>query len=273
MATKPIVNSQLYRCGYPIRNEHEFPSDFHPDLRHGRFSFGIFLPGCSMRFGQAPPHILVLLSNAIVFASHPSEEEGQHTILYEDLISVQAGKFLLDCSIRFVTAGYDFELFHNGRDSRLVDDFVSRLEERVFPPLLPSEFPTATLRGKLNYKFTQAEARELFPGEIIVSRLFCGPSGDAANYVAITNRRLLWITDRSGMERDPFGVYVRSTGLTRLFGISLSTGQEGHFLRINLFPSTTWNVPVPALSLFQAREFVKDARKARDLIGIPPIID
>ena len=126
------------------------------------------------------------------------------------------------------------------------------------------ELPEASevpLLDSLDIKFTNALARELDTGEIVVMQIFQPPkelrSGSwllsrrrsiAGDLLALTGRRLLWITDRERGYYSRFGSIASYAPIDAVVSIGLTSGRGGDMLQVDLNSGSAWQFPMASES-------------------------
>jgi hypothetical protein len=277
--TNPEVDSRAYAFVYPIRGREHVPADFPVAIDFDRMVAGIFLPqDQSGWFGKSryPARILALLPEALVVSTHPSSSEPTVRVRNSDIVAIESGRSLLDGRLTVHTSRASHPCRYNTRDGRHVDKFLFYLRQLTMPE--PEGLETTGVPGwfgsPLDLKFVAAEASELDAGERVLVKFFSPPKQSIDNswfiathswrpgdYVGLTSRRIIWITDRSDGHRSVYGTTSAYAGLRRLSEISLAPGdgEGGCELVLSLVGHQGWRVPVPPELREQARLFVDQA--------------
>lgn len=275
--TNPDVDSRAYAFVYPIRSHEHLPADFPVKANFNCLISGIFLPQeqCG-RFNRPryPAHVLLLLPNVLVDASHPSACVPQVRIPVSEILTIGSFRILLDGRLTVNTAGSTHQWRYNTREVRHIDEFLFHLREVVMPGEDNCPKPGAFVFGEhLDFKFANSEGSELEPGEQVLARFFSPPRlsrkkrwlfgvhvSQPADYLALTTRRILWITDRNGVHRAEYGTVSSYAPSKNLLAISVTDEHESCELVVGLNGGVRWAIPVPAALRPSAAAFVNQVR-------------
>ena len=106
-------------------------------------------------------------------------------------------------------------------------------------------------------KFANALALELDSGETVLMRAFQPPSEVvsrswllprrhwiAGDLLALTSRRLLWITDRERGSYSRYGSIASYAPFDAVLGIGLTSGRGGDILQVDLNDGSAWQIPI-----------------------------
>lgn len=272
------VDSRAYAFAYALRKISDFPADFPVTGADFGFVIGVFLPREQTgMFGtpRYPPRILVLTEHHVIIATHPALGRDDVCVPLEKIAVIESGRFLLDGWLTIVTRDARHCFRYNARDSKPVDEFLLKLRELLLPARTGVASDRAVPFGsRLDLKFRNAKAAELDCGECILASffspamrlttqrwLFRRESWTAADYVAITDRRLLWITDRYDGHRQEFGTMNSYTSRSRLSGGRCTCSDMGCELAFRITEGIAWRVPVPLGSREQAEKFLDEVRQ------------
>ncbi len=273
--TNPEVDSRVYAFVYLIRGSEHLPSDFPVAVDFDRAVSGVFLPQDQSGWfskSRYPARILVLLPEVLVVATHPSSDESEIRIRTADILAIESSRILLDGRLTVHTAESSHQWRYNTRDGRHVDEFLLQLRQLTMSEQDGFQKTSRFVFGSpLDFKFAAAESSELDPGERVLVRFFSPPrqlidkhwfvethSWQPGDYVGLTSRRILWITDRSDGRRSVFGTISTYAALRHLSEISL-THREGVCELAVSVGHQDWRVPIPTELREQARSFVNGA--------------
>lgn len=259
---KEPVSSTQYRFSYQIRSAKDFPADFHLPDQALAFETGIFLPqdhSPDPRKGNThPARIFLLIGKNLKVFAHPTACEAAIHIDIHDLQVVELGRFLLLAWVKLSTSVTDHTLFFNSESGHIVDRLLKEIRRAWLPENTSTEFSldvSQTAAAALTFKFQKRLNKELdihetvrkiwfIPPEKISQRnhLFRKVLQIPGDLLAITSRRVLWITDRerSGETRELYGSIARYAPLSNVAGISLDTQK----LRINFQAAPCWSIPI-----------------------------
>lgn len=256
------IDSRYYVSTFELRSTAEFPPDFELQSHHAGFDAGLFLPhGDPDWFGRSsyPPRILLLTDNALSIVSHPSAGEPPRRCSLDQISSLESGHMLLKGWLRFTGSGFDHRVPYNTRGLPSVLAFLNRFRHRWLHAAEPVVSAAARHGAALDIKFTNALAGELDPGESVLMQIFQQPQRvrsrrwllpyrrwAAGDLLALTGRRLLWITDRERESRALYGSIASYAPLDAVKSIGMSSGRYGQVLRVDLSCGSAWKIPIPA---------------------------
>jgi hypothetical protein len=264
MAEWPPIDSRQYIVAFELRSTHDCPPDFELPASLAGFDTGLFLPRDDPDwFGRSsyPPRILLLKGRALYIVSHPSTGEPPRRWELEQISSVESGHMLLKGWLRFIGPGFDCTVRYNTRGFPPVFRFMQRFREQLLRDARLHEMSAVQFGASLDIKFTNALARELDSGEIVVMQVFQPPkevrsrrwllprqrwiSGDL---LAVTGRRLLWITDRERGYYSRFGSIASYAPFDAVLSIGLTSCRGGDFLQVDLKSGSAWPLPMASES-------------------------
>jgi hypothetical protein len=255
----------------------DFPADVQVPQAERGFIVALFLPQETPgRFSSSayPAHILVLFPDLVVVAAHPSVQRLEHWIPIDHIVWMESKRYLLDGALTLQTREHRYTYQFNARDSHAVDEFLAPLRARIMPQARQKKVAAPTAYGaSLDLKFTHAERTWLEPNEKLRLRFFSPPvqhsrgrllfrkvEWSAGDYVAFTNHRILWLTDRNGPLRDAYGITLLESPLSRMSKLSVTSEGDSGRLEIVFDPGLAWHIPVRAEWLEQAKGFVRDGQ-------------
>jgi hypothetical protein len=256
----PAIDSWQYVVAIELRSIEDCPPDFELPASLAGFDAGLFLPRDDPDwFGRScyPPRILLLKGNALHIISHPSAGEPPRQWEVERISSVESGHTLLQGWLRFSGPGFDGAVRYNTRGLPPVSRFMQRLRAALPRGAQPHRTAAVHFGGGLDIKFANALAGELDSAEAILMRVFQPPEEmrrrkwplprgrwSAGDLLALTDRRLLWITDRERESRSRFGSITSYTRLDAVASIRLTSGRSGDRLEVDLNSGSAWQFPM-----------------------------
>ncbi len=268
------VDSRAYAFAYVIRSPQDIPADF-AGVVAPRFSIGLFLPQeLAGRFHTAryAARVLLFVEDEVMLYTHPSANAGVVVIPMARVLAMETERFLLDCRARFVLADAEYEIPYSARDDKFASEFLDRPRQRFLgrqPAAITHR--AAHLGDPLDLAFRNFSRREQMPDELPWARLFIASqrqtgtrwlgarvSWTPSDYVAVTNYRLLWMTNRRGKSRQQFGVRCCSCALAKVTGARMEGGAE---LNISIEDKLTWRIQVPAARVTAAAAFAEQATR------------
>jgi hypothetical protein len=273
----PEVDSRQYLFAYLIRSLEDVPADFPIPAGDGGFRLGLFLPRDEPDwFGRSayPTRILLLSGKAIVILAHPTMSEPVVRIPLQELLFVEAGHILLIGWLRFVEKDVEHKLPYNTRSGRPVEEFLRVLREEYLPGE-PDLSPCGLLGfgEPLDLKFRNAEYFELDAGERVLFRFFSPAtkkirkhwifrweSWAPGDLVALTNRRVLWITDRVQERYAAYGTVTRFAPVGALVQLTCQRTDEDWALSVKFSSEASWSIPLPLERQAEAQRFAEGGR-------------
>jgi hypothetical protein len=265
------VDSRQYRFGFVADSPRDLPADFGGFATRSDFRSALFLPKDDAGWfdrPQYPPRIILLHDDGLEIRAHPSSGEKPAQISFHELSFVELGQFLLQGWIRFGAPGCERELQYNTRSRPSVRRFLRSLGSAFVRPDSRAVGGCANFGRPLDLKFGNAYAGELIPGEKVRAQFFrpserkllkFGPLKREislpADFVAITDRRLLWLTDRHRDRYDPYGTIIRFAPFRTILALTCVRRQHGTNLEVLLKSGFEWRVPVPDEFEEEARAF------------------
>ena len=277
----PAIDSRDYIVAFELRSIDDCPPDFELPSSVAGFETGLFLPrGDRDWFGRLsyPPRILLLKGGTLHIFSHPSTGEPPRRGAMEQITSVESGHMLLKGWLRFAGAGFDHTVRYNTRGFRSVFRFMRRFRDELLRGGLPLASSPVSFGEGLDVKFANALALELDSGESVLLRAFQPPSEVISrnwlrprhhwipgDLLALTSRRLLWITDRERGSHSRYGSIASYAPFDAVLGIDLPSGRGGHILRVGLNAGSAWQVPIARDSPWDCRRVAEDFAAAVEI--------
>jgi hypothetical protein len=185
----------------------------------------------------------------------------------EQISSVESGHMLLKGWLRFTGSGFDYTIRYNTRGFRSVLQFVHHFRDELLGAPLPLGASTRPFEACLDVKFANALALELESGETVLMRAFQPPREVvsrsllfphhhwiAGDLLAVTSRRLLWITDRERGSCSRYGSIASYAPFGAVLSIGLTSGR-GNILQVNLNNGPAWQLPIALENPRVAEEF------------------
>ena len=255
------VDSRDYIVAFLLYSPGDCPPDFELDPSLRDFEAGLFLPRDDPDwFGRSsyPPRILLLRNRELTILPRPGVAEGAWQCPLADLISVEAGHMLLRGWLRFAGSGFDRTIPYNTRGYRSVLRFMQRFREAWLGDAAsvslhkPEERP-----AELTMKFDGALAVELDPDESVRAHFYEQPreicsrrwlfrrrTATPGDLLVLTDRRLVWITDRDRGFQARYGTVASSAPLNALMTVDASSASAGAALTIALACGIRWIMPL-----------------------------
>lgn len=274
-----LVDSRFYIIALALRSKADVPEDFDLPDDLADFSSAVFLPGLKAGWFERrldPPRIVLLSKDCLAIVAHPTSSEAPNRIPLRNLQFIEYGHLLLVGWISFAAAKgthvLPFNTRTNGPVEQFLTDLTNRLAQKVVDGGQNNDF--ASVGSELDIKFQNAELRALIRDERVLVRFFSPTrqtrsrawgilpiqSHDPADYMAVTNRRLLWITERNRGCYDPYGSILRSAPLGNVVDLSVHhTGRNGGIV-CRLGNGASWCIPLATDRVDDGMAFVDHAR-------------
>jgi hypothetical protein len=260
MGEWPAIDSRHYIVAFELRSEDDCPPDFELPSSLNSFDAGVFLPRDPPDwFGRSlyPPRIMLLKGSALYIVSHPSTGEPSCRCIMEQISSVESGHMLLKGWLRFTGSGFDYTIRYNTRGFGSVFRFMQRFRNKLLPGTEPRESRKVSPSAGLDIKFANALEREMDIGETILMQVFQAPRELASrnwliprrrwiagDLLALTSRKLLWITDRERGCYSRYGSIASYARFEAVRSVGLRSGRGGHILQVDLNGGSAWRIPI-----------------------------
>jgi hypothetical protein len=281
MGEWPAVDSRDYIVAFELHSVDDCPADFELPSSVASFDAGLFLPrGDREWFGRPsyPPRILLLMGGALNIVSHPSTGEPPLRGIVDQIAAVESGHMLLKGWLRFTGSGFDHTIGYNTRGFRSVFRFMRRFRDELLRGAVPLGPLPLALGGGLDMKFANALALELDVGETVLMRTFQAPGEatsrrrlvprrdwNAGDLLALTSRRLLWITDRESGSYSRYGSITSYAPFDAVQGIGLVSGRSGQVLQVDLSSGPAWRIPITSERRWDWQRVVEDFSAALEI--------
>jgi hypothetical protein len=263
----PEVDSRQYAYPYLIASAADFPADFEIAFAPG-FRSAIFLPRSDPDWlGRRayPPRTLIHRQGTIELVTHPSKMEPARRLALDQIDYYELGQALLIGWLQFVAGDAPLRVPYNTRGYRVIDAFLGSFQQEFFPddrPAAPGKFgPEIELKLKNCLEATLLSGERVLaswssPSSVTWSRrVFRIRKSIGGHLVALTNRRLLWITDQWKDGREPYGWIARSAPIDRVSALHFE--EQAAMLVCRLRSGVTWSIPVSAEQRGSAESFAR----------------
>lgn len=256
------VSSAQYRFSYQIRSAKDLPADFHLPGQDLALETGILLPQDHSpdphKGNTHPARVFLLMGQDLMVYAHPTAQQAAIYIDLRDLQMIELGRFLLLGWIKLCTSLDNRTFFFSSVGGRAVDHLLKEIRRAWLPDNASMELSldeSQAAAAVFNFKFQKRLEKELDINETVRQSLFIPPRKICqrnnlfrkvihipGDLLAITSRRVLWITDRerNGETREPYGSIARYAPLNKVGKISLDTQK----LHINFQAAPCWSIPV-----------------------------
>lgn len=278
------MDSRDYICPLTIDCLSDIPADFEKPPGLPASVVGVFLPQSDPDwFGGTtyPAKVILLDRDRLLVIPHPEAQAPSVCRPLGDVESVECGRALLLGWMRFRGHGCEQLLTYNRRSAATVEKFLVQLRTRWLSVRCCMERPHDFHFGEpLSDKFAHTVSTELEGGgegqvirfhqsavrmrrrRILEFETWC--PGDL---VVVTDRRVLWITERQEGAYLPYGAVSRSAPLDMLIRISSNTVEGRTTVNMGLRSGETWTLPANPGSAGEARAFTAATAEALNTRG------
>jgi hypothetical protein len=280
MLSHAEIDSRRYAFIFPVRGREHLPADFPVRVNFERVIAGVFLPQEQCDWYQKPRYparILLLLGDELLAITHPASGEQEVRIALRDVLAIESTRILLDGRLTVYTSECVHTWRYNTRDERHVNEFLFYLRRATMAEERPTRSSKVLIFGEpLDIKFAAAESRELDHDEQLLARIFVAPrlavqknwvfkteSWTPGEYLALTSRRVLWITDQCNDFRSQCGSTASYAALQYLFGIRVTHHGQQDGLNVSLCGRLHWQVTLAKGFDDEAESFVECVRSLR----------
>jgi hypothetical protein len=280
------MDSGDYVVAFELHSPDDCPSDFNLESGIEQFESGLFVPGEDPDwFGRSsyPPHVLVLTRDLVRILPHPSAQRSVVAWPIESISSVEAGHMLLKGWLQFVGGGTSYKVPYNTRGLRSVSRFMCRLRQKLLGAPDARRCETGSENSGLDLKFSNALRWELDASESPTAQFFQAPRVVedpiwvlsrrrylAGDLLVLSDRRIVWITDRYRGLHSPYGTVTSYAPLRAVRRLDLLRTQERDIVVVRLHAAESWEIPIAHNRLRDAIAFADgfDRDRAR-VIDIP----
>jgi hypothetical protein len=281
MGERPAIDSRRYIVAFELRSKSDCPPDFELPACLAGFDTGLFLPRDDPDwFGRSsyPPRILLLKDGALYIVSHPSAGDALRRCAMDQITSVESGHMLLKGWLRFTGPDFDYTVRYNTRGFPSVFRFMRHFRDKLLRSAQPRGTSEVHFGAGLDIKFTNALAQELDSGEIVLMRVF-QPPGEvrfrswllprhrwiAGDLLALTARRLLWITDRDRKSYSRYGTIASYAPCDAVLSIGFTTNRGKDILQVGLNGGSAWQVPIASEGHLDCGRLAEDFAAALEI--------
>jgi hypothetical protein len=277
----PAIDSRDYIVAFELRSTDDCPPDFDLQASLAGFDAGLFLPrGDRDWFGRPlyPPRVLLLKGGTLHIVSHPGIKEPSRHCAVRRIASVESGHMLLKGWLRFTGTGFDCTVRYNTRGFGSVSRFMRRFRDELLGDAGPGGISQAGFGASLDIKFANALARELDSEETVLTQVFQPPAEVRSgrwwlprrrwipgDLLALTGRRVLWITDRERGSYSRYGSIASYAPFDAVLGIDPVSSGAGDALQVKLSGGGDWRIPIAAESRWDRRRVAREFRAALEI--------
>jgi hypothetical protein len=226
--------------------------------------------------GASPPaQIVLLFASYLLLADSSCPHRTEYRIPLHSIAFIESGRLLFERWFALITTDATYRFPYSIRDEGCVDTFLYALRSRLMPIRASSRLVEGMSCGAdLELKFACAQSDELDPEERMLIRFFSPHIRTTqahhwffrrklylpADYVGITNRRILWLTDRHNGQANVGGIIARYCAVARTTHVSVDCMESNWELRIGFAAASPWRISVPTEALHSLSNFVEVVR-------------
>jgi len=266
-----------YAHAYLIYRHDHLPTDFPVEADFAGLVCGLFLPPKRQgKFAVAscPARILLLFPHIVTVVPHPSSGPPRLNVRLSDIAVIEQRHLFPDASITIRAADAIQQWPYDLHEEGLVAEFLFQLRQ-LFLTNQPKERPVG--RGvfgePLDHKFGCGESDNLDRGEALNTRFFSAPStmvkkkwlfrtnvSIPGEYLALTSRRILWLSDQIDGVYQQSGIMSRCAPLRRISDIRFSRQENTCEISLEFFENIRWSVPIQPDFCDEAESFTRQTR-------------
>jgi hypothetical protein len=278
-----------YSYAYLIGRKEQLPADFPLAVNFEQVISGILLPARAygrLRGLRSPACIVLLLPKLLLVSLNPREGGTRRTIPLHEILAVESRRVFPEGRITVRTKNSTHEWPYDVHAEGFVIEFMYQLRHALLSDKGTQRGPGRSIFGEpvcctyvihtqaLNHKFGCAESDHLDRGEPLITRFFSAPSTAIrkrwlfkirlpvpGQYLAVTPRRVVWITDQVDGIYQPTGILSSYAPLQHLVGIALHCQEKNCEMNLSFDGGLYWRVPIQTDFHDEAKSFVKQARR------------
>jgi hypothetical protein len=263
---------------YVLHRPAEVPAGFSLPSNEEPLTTGVYLPR------SIPPispessisaRLFLLFKSVLVVAESPDLSQSARRIPLSTNEFIESGRLLCARWFSIITAGSTYRFPYVACDQACVDVFLYDLRYRLMPVKADMGLVHGISCGAgLEVKFACAEADELDPEECILVRFFKPHVRTVhrhhwffqrelwlpADYLGVTTRRILWLTDCHDGRTETGGVVTRYCSIARMSRVSIEHGEPGWELRVCFAAASPWRIPLAEGTIDAASSFIEVLR-------------
>ena len=273
-----MKKTQQYSHAYLIQRPDHLPTDFPVKADFAKLICGLFLPSRRRgKFGVAfcPARILLLFPDSVAVVAHPSTGSPRADIQIDDIVVIEQRRLLLDASISIRASDVVQEWPYDVHEEGSVAEFLSHLRH-LFLTNQPAErtLGRSVFGEPLDHKFGCGESDHVDRSEALTARFFSAPSTMIrkrwlvrtnvlvpGEYLALTSRRILWLSDQIDGVYQPSGMIAKYAPLRYISEIRFSRRGDTCEINLDFWGSIRWSVPIQPDFCDEAKSFTKQARE------------
>jgi hypothetical protein len=273
------MDSRDYVCAFAIDSSHDVPPGFRIPTGLPELLAGVFLPQDEpawLRGGRYPARVLLLGGGGLWVLTHPTAREPAGIVPLQAVEMLECGRMSLSGWIRLCWERLERTVRYNRRTHLPMERFLSRPRAQwLGDAAVPSRALPVGPREALPLKFNYTLETEMSHGESTLARffqlarrrrlrrwIFRHSVWSAGDLVLLSDKRVLWITERYRSSRVPYGTISRSVPLHLVSRFRLCSIDGAPHVEILLRPEDVWRFRLNKSEEAPAATFVAAANNA-----------
>jgi len=265
-----------YAYAYLIRRSDQLPTDFPVKTDFAKLICGLFLP---RRHGSAGAschaRILLLFPDMVTVVPHPATGSPPVEIQLNEIVVIEQRRLFPDASIT-IRAGKAIQKWpYDMHEEGLVGEFLFRLRQLFLTKQAKERTVGRGIFGEpLDHKFGCGESDHVDRSEALTARFFSAPSTMVrkrwlfrtkvpvpGEYLALTSRRILWLSDQIDGVYQASGMMVKYAPLRHISEIRFHRQENACEIKLEFFADIPWCVPIQSDFCDDAESFTKQTQR------------
>ncbi len=287
MALCPVRRGEFGHGSHVLRTLADTPPWCAIPKAEEPFTIGVYLPSIGSPINpevSVPGQVLLLFKSYVAVSRSDESPPKPQRIPIGTVEFIESGALLCERWFSIITIHATNRFQYVVGDEACIDMFLYDLRRRLMTARANIGLVQGISCGSaLELKFACAEATELDPDESILIRFFSPHVRSVerhhwflhrdlrlpADYLGLTTRRILWLSDSYNGQAATGGIIARSCSVGRVMRLRMERGMSGWNLRVCFASASPWQIPlakglaVPAcrfMEVFRASERFSDQR-------------
>lgn len=267
-----------YTHAYLIYRHDHLPTDFPVEADFAKLVCGLFLPPRRQgRFAVAacPARILLLFPDMVAIIPYPATGSPRLNLRLNEIVVIEQRQLFPDASITMRASKAIHEWPYGVHEGGLVGEFLFQLRQ-----LFLANEPKERTAGRgifgepLDHKFGCGESDYVDRSEALTARFFSAPStlvqkrwlfptkvAVPGEYLALTSRRILWLSDQIEGVYQPAGMMAKYVPLRHISDIRFRRQENACEIRLEFSANIRWRVPIQTDFCDEAESFTKQTQR------------
>lgn len=273
-----------YEHAYLINTRDHVPTDFPVEADFERLICGLFLPPRHPGRLNKSAHsarIVLLFDDKVAVVPHPATESSPAEVRLDQILAVEHRRVFPDATITVRTPDNAQEWSYDLHAEGLVGEFLFQLRQILLTDeQTEGRTSRATFGEPLDHKFGCGESDNLDRSEPLIARFFSAPTTlirkkwllktkttVPGEYLALTSRRALWLSDQIDDSYEPRGIMSRFAPLRQVADIDVRSQDGTCEIVLTLFGGIHWRLPIQADFHGEAESFAKQGYRLLERRG------